>query len=330
MENPRHRSHSFFWPILLVGVGIIWLLVNLGIIAPISVGTMLQFWPIMLIVLGLDILFSRRFVWIGSLVGILAVVGLIAYLLLMPKTGLQTATQAVQENFGAPIGETNTVSYNFETSSEPVDIYALGSDSNQLIDANLTHQGKIDFAVTGTTDKMVNLSETTNPADWFTWTLANTNLKWNIGLSTAVPSDITVDGGSGSISTDLTGVKVQTLTADLGSGSSTFTLPQSDQDLAVNINSGSGSVNVALPENTNMTLKLESASGSVDINLPSGAALQVVVMDSGSGSLSLPENLTRISGDQNAGTWQTSGYDLATKRIVIKILDRGSGSISIN
>jgi DUF4097 and DUF4098 domain-containing protein YvlB len=199
-----------------------------------------------------------------------------------------------------------------------------------LIDANLTHQGKIDFAVTGTTDKMVNLSETTNPADWFTWTLANTNLKWNIGLSTAVPSDITVDGGSGSISTDLTGVKVQTLTADLGSGSSTFTLPQSDQDLAVNINSGSGSVNVALPENTNMTLKLESASGSVDINLPSGAALQVVVMDSGSGSLSLPENLTRISGDQNAGTWQTSGYDLATKRIVIKILDRGSGSISIN
>jgi len=61
---------------------------------------------------GLDILFSRRFVWIGSLVGILAVVGLIAYLLLMPKTGLQTATQAVQENFGAPIGETNTVSYN--------------------------------------------------------------------------------------------------------------------------------------------------------------------------------------------------------------------------
>jgi hypothetical protein len=53
-------------------------------------------------------------------------------------------------------------------------------------------------------------------------------------------------------------------------------------------------------------------------------------MDSGSGSLSLPENLTRISGDQNAGTWQTSGYDLATKRIVIKILDRGSGSISIN
>ncbi|MHB8089227.1 MAG: LiaI-LiaF-like domain-containing protein, partial [Anaerolineaceae bacterium] len=49
MDNhPRYRS--LFWPILLVGVGIVWLLSNLGLIQQISLGSILKFWPVVLFV----------------------------------------------------------------------------------------------------------------------------------------------------------------------------------------------------------------------------------------------------------------------------------------
>ena len=330
MDNQKHHRHSFFWPILLIGVGLIWLLVNLGIIAPFSVGTILQFWPILLIVFGLDILFCRSYAWVGSVVGILAVGGLVAYLILSPQTVTQITPQSLQENFTAPAGETSTVTYNLETASEPVSIYALDANSDQLIEANLTHQGRVNFSVTGTTDKMVSLSETSDPSNWFTWTLTNANLKWNVGLAAGLPADVKLSGGSGSIEADLSGMKLQTLTADLGSGSSNFTLPQSDTEISAIVNSGSGSVNINLPEKTDITLRLQSGSGSLNISLPADTGVKVEVMDSGSGSLSLPSSLNQLSGDRNAGTWQSEGYAQAAAKITIKILDRGSGSISIN
>jgi hypothetical protein len=125
-------------------------------------------------------------------------------------------------------------------------------------------------------------------------------------------------------------MKLQTLSADLGSGSSVFSFPQSDQEITANVNSGSGSVDISLPEKTDITLRLQSASGALNITLPTGSAVQVEVMDSGSGGLSLPDSLSLISGDKDSGTWQSAGYAKATTKIEIKNLDRGSGSISIN
>ena len=155
MENPRHDRHSFFWPILLVGVGLVWLLVNLGIIAPISFATIIQFWPILLILLGLDILFGRRFPWVGGLAALLILCGFVAYFVMQPNTGsvLTNTGQSKEETFNAPLEETTSASYYLETSSEPVSIDALNASSDQLINADLIHQGTINFNVTGSTNK---------------------------------------------------------------------------------------------------------------------------------------------------------------------------------
>jgi len=328
MDHPRHH-HSLFWPTLLIGVGIVWLLVNFGIIAPVSVATVLQFWPVLLVLLGLDILFRQRYAWVGGLVGLLAVAGVVAFLIVNPNPGAMAAPQSVQENFTAPLSSATSVNYDLETAAEPVDIYALSSTSTDLIDADLTHQGQINFNVSGTTNKQVSLSEISNPNDWLSWAFTNNHMKWNVGLAAGIPTDITLNGGSGSINADLGGIKVRSLTADLGSGSSNFSLVQADQDVTVDLNSGSGSVNISLPAETNVTLLLQSGSGSMTVQLPATSAVRVEVMDSGSGSLNLPGSLTHISGDNNIGTWQSEGYDQANERILIKILDRGSGSISI-
>jgi hypothetical protein len=55
-------------------------------------------------------------------------------------------------------------------------------------------------------------------------------------------------------------------------------------------------------------------------------------MDSGSGSMNIPPRMEQISGTSTSetGTWQTSGFEEAVNKITIKIVNRGSGSISIN
>jgi hypothetical protein len=326
-EHPKR--HSFFWPALLIGVGLVWLLVNFNVIEPFRIGSLLQFWPLLLVLLGLDILFGRRYAWVGGVFGAIAVVFVVAVLIFGARLGLTTNSQYRVDTYTEPLGEAESVEYNFETSSEAVKLSALG-DPSKLIDATIYHNGTMTFNVTGSTQKTVRLYENTDSSAWFSWNPSFNNRDWEIGLNSTIPSEVLLDGGSGSIEADLSGIKLESLSAELASGSSNFVLPESVKPQTLIFDSGSGSVDIDLPANTSVTLKLSSGSGSVDINLPAGAEVRIEVRDSGSGSLNLPDFVSRTSGDVETGTWQTSGYSSAANPILIQITNRGSGSINID
>ena len=57
MDKPK-TYRSFLWPILLIGVGVIWLLSSLGIIPSANLAALVSLWPLILIVIGLDLLFA--------------------------------------------------------------------------------------------------------------------------------------------------------------------------------------------------------------------------------------------------------------------------------
>ena len=329
-KNPQVRS--FFWPILLVGVGIIWLLRNLGFIPQFSLGAILQFWPLLLIVLGLDILFSRRFPWIGTAVGLIAVAAIVVYLVSGPSLGLNTGSTVLNETFSEPSQGTSTVKYVFDTASSPVNISVLDEDDKELILANFTHRGVINFDVSGTKEKTVHISEDFENSTWLNWDFSFDRLKWDIALNPNVPADVKLNGGSGSIDMDLRGLSLNTLALDLGSGSSDLWLPQSSQEYEAEIESGSGSVTIDLPEETSLILSLDTGSGSTSVNLPSDAAVRIEVMDDGSGSLSLPDGLTKSSDSAkySIGAWQTADFTDSENQVIIKIKGQGSGSISID
>ena len=75
MSSQRHYR-SIFWPILLIGVGLVWLLQNLNLIPGWNWGTIWQLWPIFLIAIGLDLLVARRSPILGAIVA-LGTIGLI-------------------------------------------------------------------------------------------------------------------------------------------------------------------------------------------------------------------------------------------------------------
>lgn len=330
MDNhPRYRS--LFWPILLVGVGIVWLLSNLGMIQPVSLGSILKFWPVVLIVIGLDMLLGRRYPWVGGVVGLLAVAGVVAILMFGPQVGITTSSETKSETFTTPLEGVETAEYTFDTSSAPVSITALDNNQTDLISADITYRGIMRFEVTGSEHTKVWMSEYTDNTSWLNWDFSFDNLKWDIGLSPEVPSDIKLDGGSGSIKMDLTGIQLTSLQTDLGSGSSNITLPVSDETYAVDIQSGSGSVTLRIPDDTSLSLSLDTGSGATSVIIPDDAAVRIEVDDDGSGSFDLPDELMKASDSSNfdIGAWQTPNYDTAQYKILIQVLGQGSGSISI-
>ena len=328
MENKQKR-HSFFWPIILIGVGIIWLLVNFDIVEPITIGSALQFWPLLLVLLGLDILFGRRFAWLGTMFGVLAVGAVVFFLVYGPKAGWIESPRTRVDTYTEPLGATTMVNYDFSTSAEPVELYAL-TDSTQLIDASIAHQGVVSFLVSGDTEKTIQLYETTDTSSWVNWNFTMESNKWEIGLNPIVPTDLILDSGSGSVAADLSGLMLQSLVADTGSGAARFTLPASESPLTVVLDTGSGAVNLTLADATAITIELESGSGAVHIDIPDGAEVRIELIDGGSGSLSLPNDAERVSGDVETGAWETPGYSTAAAPILIQIVDQGSGSITIN
>lgn len=332
MEN-RPRYRSFFWPILLVGVGIVWLLSNLGIIQPVSLDSLLKLWPVILIVMGLDILFGRRYPWVGAAVGLLAVFGVVAFLVAGPKLGLiNTSSTTKTETFSTPIEGVKSAEYDFNTSSSPVEISVLEGNSTDLILADITYRGEMRFDVSGTTNKSITMSEYSDSTDWFYWDFSFDRYKWDIALAPDVPTDLILNGGSGSINMDLSGIELNSLRTDFGSGSSEITLPETEDAYTAEIESGSGSVRVDLPANTSLTLTIDSGSGSTNVSIPAEAAVRIEVMDDGSGSLDLPNGLKK-SSDSNIfsiGSWETPNYETAENQILIQILGQGSGSISIH
>jgi len=69
--SPQRKRRSLFGPLLLIALGIVFLLNNMGILRDEGWNTVLQLWPLILIVIGLDSIYQRE-----GLVGAIFMIGL--------------------------------------------------------------------------------------------------------------------------------------------------------------------------------------------------------------------------------------------------------------
>lgn len=322
------KRYSLFWPVVLIGAGVILLLRNLGYLPDFNWSVLLRLWPLVLVIIGLDLLFGYKAPWVGGLIGLLTVAAAVAFLYYSPALGINPPEGIKTEVVSSPLENTERAEYYLDTSYPPVTINAL-TEPTELMKATIIHRGEVNFDVKGDATKTVRLSETNPPESWVSFDLGLGGQKWDVGLNPTIPSVINLNGGSGAIDLDLEDMTLQALRADLGSGASTIKLPSSKEAYEVEIDSGSGSVNLTLPAETNVEVVLKSGSGAVTVVLPRTAGVKIEVFDDGSGSLQIPAGFTVISGgtDADTGTWQSANFDTAAQTIIIQVRDRGSGSL---
>ncbi|MEP7285529.1 MAG: DUF5668 domain-containing protein [Chloroflexota bacterium] len=326
--QPVMRYRSLFWPLLLILIGGVWLLQNFGIITGANIAALLRLWPILLIVGGVEILLAPRQPRLAAFIGVGALVAALGIALVGPAFGLGKVEVTTKE-FTAPLDKATAARVDLNLSVGKANVAAL-LDSPNLIDANLTYVGAIDFKVSGDTDKRVTLKQSENSGwNWFN-TFDNNELQWNVALNPTIPLALNIKGGVGPSTLELGKLNLASLSINAGVGESTLTLPASDKTYNVTIDGGVGGINATLPANTSVNISINGGVGNATLDVPADAAVQVI-SNSGLGKINVPSNFTLLtdgSGKNRNGTYETPDFSSAKNKIVITY-DGGVGNLTI-
>ena len=331
-DRTRFGYRSPFWPIVLIGVGVIWLLSNLHIITPAGFYTLVQLWPLLLIAIGLDIIFGRSHPLVGAVIG-LGVVGLAAVLLILSPVmqplgfGLNTNSQVKTGHFSAPVDKATSARVELGFSAGNMTVHSL-SDSNALLDANLSYAGDIDFTTEGDASKTVRLQQRGGFNMW-PFGLGDV-LNWDVGLNPKVPTDLRVQTSSGDITLNLADLRLKGLSVDMSSGDVKTSLPPSEETYNVNVHISSGDLRFDLPDKADVNTTVNMSSGDMTFNVPASAGVQVNVRHMSSGDVNVPSSYARTANTgRDTGTWESSNYSGADYKIVITVDNISSGDINI-
>ncbi len=297
-QHHHYRRPSLFWPIILIGAGVILLMYNLGLLRVDLWPLLWNMWPVILIIIGLDILLGRRSIVGGILSAVFALllVGLIVAVLFVaqnhPSLINVGAPELHSERIAYPLDDIRQAEVSINFPGGAGDIVAL-EDSANLLEGQVYYYGYLTnkFSASGTTAR-VQLDSYRGSVGPIWWNVSQE--KWTLGLNPRPEYNLTLDTGSGIYELDLR----------------QFTLR------SLKLSSGSGSVRLTLPERGQYQCKIEAGSGSLNIHVPEGVAVRVEY-DAGSGGFDAP-GLRKVSGGRD-GVYESADFSQAGDYVIIRL-----------
>ncbi len=335
MEERGFRYRSLFWPIILIGVGVFWLLGNLGVLPENYLWMLSRLWPLALIVIGLDIIIGRRSPVIGALIGLGAVALVLVLVFAGPSLGLvPPEVELITERFTESIGSATSARVNLDLDIGKTTLAAL-TDPNTLIDAEITHFGEVNFDVRGDKQKTISISHRAsqiNIGNWFLTTDTDRNrIWWDIRLSPEIPLTLNINGSIGETIIDLSELQIEDLEVDGDVGDFQITLPAMEKAYDVDINGGVGAFEVILERGAAVNMRIDGDVGEFVIDVPADAAVRIDA-EIDIGNVNIPSSFVRLSGGNDvigeSGIWETPGFDEAEVKIVI-VFNGGVGDLTV-
>ncbi len=342
-KRERKPGRSMFGPILLIAIGIILLLANLGRLPELNWQAALRLWPLLLIFGGLNIIVRQvprpLGSWLSLLIALITVVVFGYVLLFSGDTTILSSGElwapgtAKQEIVSIPADDLAEASISIDFNSAGGDVFAL-SDSRDLIEADVSYNGELLFDNSVSGDKATVHLETVdnqgllfwaNPETWFG---TEDMTRWSVGIDPMVKTTLTFNLASGSADLDLTELNLDELTVDGGSGIAEVKLPEGNYDASYDV--GSGRVTITLPAAGRHEFTIDGGSGNLTIYVPSTIEVYLEA-DLGSGGIQISDDRFRIASDdetEDQGFWRTAGYGQEQDQIDL-FIDVGSGTVRV-
>lgn len=301
--QPRRRGGGLTGALLLIGLGVLFLLNNLGIVQ-VNWMSLWRFWPVVLILLGLDLMLGRRSA-VGGVFAAVIALAVVGGLVFWTSTRDFPAANMVSGTISEPLGEVSAVEATLNLGAYDAHIGALSGGNEVIKGSYETHEELpivVSYTTSGDTGVLV-LSQEGDGEDFQWWRPDTGNFVGtvDVGLTDQVPLDLTINAGVGDLEVDLTGLNIRTLTIDGGVGNLTVILPAEGQ----------------------MMVSIDLGVGNLELTIPDGMEARID-FDGGISNFNAGSRLTKV--DER---WQTSGYrENAPNRIDAKI-NAGIGNVEI-
>lgn len=299
-KGKGRRQSGIVGPLILIGLGVVLLLNNLGLVDWSLWEVVLRLWPVLLVAAGLDLILGRRSAW-GSLLALVLTLVVLGLALWLSQTGAEVGHAARTEIIAHTLGD--------ESRAEVIIDPGVGSlriegsvDSGNLIEGTVRlGRGEELVHDSSTLDEAVVYSLESDATSFGPfaggWAVQR---RWDLKLSPEVPLVLRAELGVGEAKVDLTGLELQSFELDLGIGQALVVLPDA------------GSYNV----------KTSCAIGQTVVVIPESLAVRAQ-LDTGIAARQVPAG---YDCDENVCT--SPGYETASARIELE-LSQPIGSLVI-
>ncbi len=247
--SKRHgrRRGGLVGPFILISLGIIFLLNNLGLLSWSIWETLLRLWPILLVATGLDLILGQRSAW-GSLLALVLTLAVLGGALWLSGTEVEWQRAARREEIAQGVGAARKAKLVIAPGVGTLSIKAA-SDPVNLVQGSIVlgrrEELERHFRVEDGTGTFV-LGTQTSSFGPSAIGLGGQR-RWNLQLSSDVPLRLETNLGVGEQDLDLTGVALNGLDVEQGIGRATVTLPR-DGHFEARIEGAIGETIVIIPE----------------------------------------------------------------------------------
>lgn len=295
MSENRPRRGLLF-PALLITLGVVFLLGNLGLIPPVSVRAIVSLWPLILIVIGIEMLLARQRPALALVLEVVAMALGVALVIGQPVTGL-FAGSASSTEVSIPRDGAGSLELKVNGGAGR---YVLTGGAAALVEA------RSDGAdLRARTDRFGDRAEVrlepVHPFDLLRFgpdPVADVRIR----IASDVPTSFDLDLGAGDFTIDLRGVAVSSVRLSTGASRVRIVLPLPKGDIPVRVEAGAASVTLEVPEGVEARVTIRG--GAVGVS---------------SENLRLP-----VRG----GSAETGGYAAARDRVTVTV-DAGATSVTI-
>lgn len=259
-----YRRPSVFWPLVLIGIGALLLLENLGMLPTGLWPALIQLWPVLFILLGLDMLVGRRSpaaVAFVVVAGTLIVAGALLWAALraqqMPAGEIQPLIQSAQ---GA-----ERLDVELDFSAGELRVAALGASDHVMEGTARNGPGETaaqDYRVRGGIGRL-RLRQLADPLLLPFLAARSATAAWELNLSGELPLRLDVTTGAGSTTLDLAGLRLEHLALRAGVGQTRVIF--SSQAAVAQVTTGVGGTVIDLPDDLPARLTVNSGLASVDV-----------------------------------------------------------------
>jgi Domain of unknown function (DUF5668) len=296
----RRHYRSFFWPVVLIVIGIFALLIDLNLISADRLYRVVDLWPLILIVIGLELIARRTLQ--GAAVDIAAVlilviagVGAVAYVAVGPAIPGGTHTFTASDQAGA----LNAASLDVEVGAADLNVVGDASMGADLYRAVITYSGpKPDV----TLDKSTGEVRITQHGEFGIF--GSNHLSIDLRINPSVTWGFSLNSGATNATLRLAHISVTSIEANTGAIRLDITLGSPKGIVPIRVNAGAP------------TVRLHRSSGiDASVHVSGGAV-----------NLTADGHHTAAIG---SATWQSDGYASATDAYSIEV-NGGACNVSVD
>lgn len=294
------RNRSYFWPAILILIGVLALVAETGAISGGRLARLADLWPLILIVIGLELMNRRvlqgpRRDLATALIVLLAVGGAVAYVAV--RGPVSDATQTMDSSDA--VGSLNQATLNVDAGAATMSVEGSSSLGSDLYRAHVEYGG---------TKPTISLDRSTgnlrifknNDFSFF----ANRRFVVNLQLNSAVSWNVIANTGASNDTLKLSAVKVGSIALNAGASRTDITLGRPTGIVRISVEGGA------------ITLRLHRPTGSEAFVHVSGGAV----------NLSADGRQLHGVGDES---WQSAGYDRAADAYQVEI-NGGASNVTVD